>query len=80
MFGPPRTSWIVKYEPLYNVSCKLYIDAGGMNIWEGSFTIFIRIYLINCIPIFIDENGFQEYDDTIVAVETGMQKFIFLCL
>ena len=24
------------------------------------------------IYLFIDENGFQEYDDTIVAGETGM--------
>ena len=42
--------------------------------------IFIHIFLLNCIPIFIDENGYQEYDDTIAAAETGMQQLSFLCL
>ena len=32
------------------------------------------------IYLFIDENGFQEYDDTIVAGETGMQQSTFFCL
>ena len=91
-FRPTRTSLIVKYETLYIMSCKLYVDDNGTNIWELDNSLqnistthklaenfHVYIYLFNCIPIFIDENGFHEYDDTTVDGETGMQQLNFLC-